>query len=241
MKKVLVIEDNPAQRMMLKKLVLEVEASAEVYTAGDTGTAYRILMERTIDVFLVDIILDTSSPADTSGIRLVKKFRELPRYMFTPVLFITSMEDCSGYAYRDLNCLGYVEKPFSPDSVRALVKKALNFSTGKPEDATLYFRMDNVLYPVKVRDIVYMESRNHVFTVHLKQGKNMEVPYKSARELLEEADTDLLLQCSRSTIVNKDCVENIDLTNRCITMKEGGAKIRIGSTYKKKLLVEYGL
>lgn len=241
MKKVLIIEDNPVQREMLNKLVAEVDANAEVYTAGDAGTAYRILMERTIDVFLVDIILDTSSSADTSGIRLVERFREIPKYMFTPVLFITSLEDERGYAYTDLNCLGYVEKPFSPDRVKSLVKKALNFSTSKREDAALYFRVDNVLYPVKVRDIVYMESRNHLFTVYLTNGKTMKVPYKSTKELIEEADTDCLLQCSRSTIVNKDYVENIDLTNKCIAMKGIKDKIRIGSTYKKKVLAEYGL
>ena len=124
-KSVLVIEDNPDQREMLKKLVLGIDERAVVHTAADVATAYKILMERTIDVFLVDIILDTSKPLDTSGIRLVERIRNVPKYMFTPVLFITSLEDATGYAYRDLNCLGYIEKPFSPEQVSGLVRKAL--------------------------------------------------------------------------------------------------------------------
>ena len=78
-KTVLIIEDQPIQMEMLKKLVLEVDGTAIVYTAGDAGTAYQILMEKTIDVFLVDIILDTSVPGDTSGIRLVKRIRKIKK------------------------------------------------------------------------------------------------------------------------------------------------------------------
>ena len=78
---------------MLKKLVLEVDPSVKVYTASASGPAYEILMERTIDVFLVDIILDTSKPGDASGMRLVENVRKLEKYMFTPVVFITSLED----------------------------------------------------------------------------------------------------------------------------------------------------
>ncbi|MDE6972192.1 MAG: response regulator, partial [Lachnospiraceae bacterium] len=74
-KSVLIIEDCPEQRNMLKQLVLEVDERAAVYTAADVATAYKILMERTIDVFLVDIILDTTTPIDTSGIRLVERIR----------------------------------------------------------------------------------------------------------------------------------------------------------------------
>ena len=240
-KAVLIIEDNPIQMEMLKKLVLEVDGTAAVYTASNSSNAYKILMEKTIDVFLADIILDTSAPGDTSGIRLVKKIREIPKYMFTPVLFITSLEDNTGYAYKDLNCLGYVEKPFSPDKVKQLVKKALNFSTAKSEDAVLCFRKDGVLYPVKVCDIVYMDSLNHVFSVHTIKGGTLTVPYKSCKQLIEEADTDCLLQCSRSAIVNKDYVENIDIPNRYITMKGIETKVEIGITFKKKILAEYGL
>ena len=136
-KSVLIIEDCP-------ELVLEVDERAAVYTAADVATAYKILMERTIDVFLVDIILDTTTPIDTSGIRLVERIRKIPKYMFTPVLFITSLEDTTGYAYKDLNCLGYIEKPFSPDVVLSLVKKALYFSTMKEKDATFCFRKEGI-------------------------------------------------------------------------------------------------
>lgn len=240
-KSVLVIEDNPDQREMLKKLVLGIDERAVVHTAADAATAYKILMERTIDVFLVDIILDTSKPLDTSGIRLVERIRNVPKYMFTPVLFITSLEDATGYAYRDLNCLGYIEKPFSPEQVSGLVRKALYYSTMKEKDATYCFRKDGILYPVKVREIIYMESINRLIYIHTANGDVLTVPYASLKEILNDMDTDCMMQCSRSLVVNKDYVENIDIPNRMVTLKNRPERLEIGKTYRKKILMEYGL
>lgn len=240
-KSALVIEDNELQLKMLRGLVLEVDPEVAVYTARDTATAYKILMERTIDLFLVDIILDEDKSSDTSGIKLVEGIRRIPKYMFTPVLFITSLEDATGYAYTDLNCLGYVEKPFSPERVKQLVKKALNFSTMKDRDATFCFRKDGILYPVKISEITYMESVNHVINVHTKRGDMLSVPYKTLKEILEEMDTDCMMQCSRNTVVNKDYVVNLDIANRYITLRDVTEKLEIGKTFKKKVLAEYGL
>lgn len=240
-KSVLIIEDNKIQMEMLKKLVLEVNPSAVVYTANDVRTAYQILIEKTIDVFLADIILDTTKPGDTSGIRLVEKIRTIPKYMFTPVLFVTSLEDTTNYAYTDLNCLGYVEKPFSPERVKQLVEKALNYSTSKNQDATFCFRKDGILYPVKVSDILYIESLNHVVSVHTVKGGTLTVPYKPCKDLLDEVDTDCLIQCSRNAIVNKDYIENVDISNRYIALKDVDKRIEIGITFKKKVLAEFGL
>ena len=236
---VLIIEDNLNQLEMLKKLVLEVDPSALVYTASASGPAYEILMERTIDVFLVDIILDTGKPGNASGMRLVEKIRKLEKYMFTPVVFITSLEDVTKYAYTDLNCLGYIEKPFDPEHVKRYVKKALNYSTVREKESTLFFRKDGIIYPIRVRDIIYTESLNHKMDVHLRDEPVFTVAYKTCKDLLEEADADCLLQCSRSTIINKDYVENVDPVSRYITMKTG-EKVEIGITYKKRVLREFG-
>ena len=96
-KTVLIIEDDANQLMMLKQLVLSVNEGAEILTADNETIAYKILMERTIDVFLVDIILDTRKPGDTSGVRLVERMRKIQKYIFTPVIFITfSQTFCDG-------------------------------------------------------------------------------------------------------------------------------------------------
>ena len=240
-KTVLIIEDNQAQLEMLRRLVLEVNAEAVVYTASEIQTAYQIMLEKTIDTFLVDIILDVKKPGDTSGVRFVEKVRTIPKYMFTPVLFITSLEDTTKYAYTDLNCLGYVEKPFSPESVKQLVKKALYFSTEKEEEKeeVFCFRKDGILYPVKISNIIYIESINHTVNVYMKTGGSLSVPYRSCKQLMEDMNASCFMQCSRNSIINKDYVENIDLANRLIALNGVSNRIEIGITYKKKIMAEY--
>ena len=212
-----------------------------VYAVSDAFTAYGILMEKTIDIFLVDIILDPTKPGDTSGIQLVGKIRNMIKYMFTPVIFVTSLEDTTKYAFTDLNCLGYVEKPFSQDRVKQLVRKALYFPSGGETEPAFCFRKNGVFYPVRVREVLYIENTRHVVTVHLVNGSRLTVPYQSCQRLLDEVDANCLFQCSRSTIVNKDYVLNVDIQNRYITLKNYDDKIEIGVTFRKKVLAEYGL
>ena len=238
-KAILIIEDDAEQLDMLKQLVMAVGANAEIYTADNVTSAYRILMEKTIDVFLADIILDTTKPGDTAGIRLVEKIRKIPKYMFTPVIFITSLEDPAMYAYTDLNCMGYIEKPFAPEQVVKLVVKALNYTTEREKEISLTFRKDGILYPVKLKEIVYMESLNHIMYIHLLDGSVLEIPYKTCKQVMQETDTNCLMQCNRSTLVNKEYVLSIDAPNRFLTLKDDLGMLDIGITYKKKILAEF--
>ena len=238
-KSVLIVEDSKSQLEMMKKLVLEVDERTIVYAVRDVSTAYATLLEKTIDVFIIDIILDTKKSGDTSGLRLVERIRTIPKYMFTPVVFVTSLEDTTKYAYTDLNCLSYIEKPFSPERVKQVVKKALNFSTEKEKEQTYCFRKDGILYPVKVDDIFYMESINHEICINMKKDNILTIPYKTCKQLLSEIDASCLIQCSRSTIINKNHVYNIDVQNRYISFKDINDKVLIGITFKKKVLAEF--
>lgn len=236
----MIIEDDAEQLNMLKQLVMTVDANTEIFTADNITSAYRILMEKTIDVFLADIILDTDRPGDTAGIRLVEKIRKIPKYMFTPVIFITSLEDPAMYAYTDLNCMGYIEKPFAPEQIVKLVAKALNYTTEREKEVSMTFRKDGILYPVKLKEIVYMESLNHIMYIHLLDGSVLEIPYKTCKQVMQETDTNSLVQCSRSTLVNKEYVLSIDAPNRFLILKDDLGMLDIGITYKKKILAEFG-
>lgn len=239
-KTVLIVEDDAEQLHMLEKLVLGVNENTEVCTADNVTLAYRLLMEKTVDVFLVDIVLDTTVPADTSGVRLVERIRQIPKYMFTPVIFVTSMEDPEMYAYRGLNCVGYIEKPYDPVQVRKLVERALNYTTEREKDTTLTFRKDGILYPVKLKKIVYMESLRHVMNIHLTNGTVLEIPYKTCRCVLREEDTSgILLQCGRGVLVNREYVKGIDAANRYLILKNSYGMVSIGGRYKKSILAEF--
>ena len=239
-KNVLIIEDQKKQLDILENIVRSIDTHIQIYTAGNAEAAYRIAMEVTIDVFLIDIILDISISGDTSGIRLARKVREVPKYRFTPMVFITSLEDPEIYAYKNIRCFGYIEKPFDAEYVKELTKQALLYSTDKDINNTLFFRKDGILYPVETMELICVESINHSLYISIKDKGMLNIPYKSCRRLLQEADVDYLFQCSRNTIVNRKHINTIDLTNRYIVLS-GNKRVDIGITYLKKIKEEFGL
>ena len=59
------------------------------------------------------------------------------------------------------------------------------------------------------------------------------------KDILNERDTDCMMQCSRNLVINKDYVVNIDISNKYITLKGVAEKIEIGISFKKKVLEEF--
>ena len=238
-KAVLIVEDEPNQQMLLTQIVESISKEIVLYTADNAAEAYAILMDHTIDVFLVDIVLDNSARIDASGIQLVEKFRKIPKYMFTPVIFVTSLEDPTLYAYTGLNCLGYIEKPYEIPQVKCLLERALNFTTIRDKDGSLSFRKEGVWYLVKVKNIIYMEVIKHAMFIHTSNGSVLDIPYLTCKQVLKDDDTGCLVQCNRSTIINRDFVQCVDGPNQYITLQGKAERVTIGRTFKKKIMAEF--
>ena len=84
-------------------------------------------------------------------------------------------------------------------------------------------------------DIVYAESINHIMHIYTSNKDQMSIPYITLKKLIEEADSPNMIQCSRSTVVNKAYIHNIDFPNRMIQLKNNLGRVEIGIMYKKYL------
>lgn len=233
-KNVLVVEDNVRSANLIKKIITSIDSSIKVYVAENSEAAYKYAMEKYIDVFILDIILDTKIQGDTSGIKFAKEMRSVEKYLFTPMIFMTSLEDPAMYAFRDLHCYGYLEKPFDTSKAEELIREALKYEISIKEDETIYFRKDKIIYPFKTSDIVFTCNNNHTMVVHHKNGTTLSIPYKTCSQLLNEVKSDCLMQCNRNTLVNKQYIKTVDLVNRYITLTNQ-ERVEIGGTYLKKV------
>lgn len=235
MKKILLLEDNIKSAAIIENALYKVSDKIQVFSVTCTDEAYPLIVNNRIDVLIVDIILNTSKQGDTSGIKFVQKLRMFAQYKFTPVIFVTSLEDPVIYAFRELHCYGYIEKPFDIKQIQKLVVEALTYEAPDTEDKTLYFRKDGILYPVNCKNIVYAESSNHKMCFYFENKTELTIGYKSCKQVLEEAEMKELLQCNKGTIINRRHIVNIDLTNGVVTLR-GNVRINIGNAYKKKLI-----
>lgn len=234
-KKILILEDNNKNAAMIRQLIQECDKNTKVYIEKDLDRAYALVMQNTIQLFIIDIILDTAQPGDASGIRFVESVRDISRYKYTPVIFITGVQDPEIYAYRELHCYGYIEKPFAVDEVRKLLKDALDYKATGRRDYMLHFRKDGVLYPIACCDIVYARSTNHQISFYMANETEFTVNHKTCKQVLDEAEYDEFIQCNRGTIVNRRYIKNIDVTNGLITLDKN-IRIDIGIRYKKKFI-----
>lgn len=238
-KNVLIVNGNKQYAEELKKMVLEVNPYLEIAMVHDAAEAYEYLLNTTIDMFILDTVLHLEKPGDISGIHLAEQIREIKKYVLTPMIFVTVKEDPELYAYEELNCIGYFVRPFEVKRFYEKVKRGLCYRTSRNEDKALFFRKGGAIYPIRVKDIVYIESISHGMLVHTVDGNVLEVMYKTYRSVLREADSECLFQCSRSVVLNKNYVMSLDFPNNYIVMKHNLGKVDMGSTYRKRIKEEF--
>ena len=142
MKEVLILEDKSETRKVLAGLVKEVHSDAVIYEAADEKTAYDIAMKRTIDLFLVDIILHPQQHDDVSGGEFAQNIRKVDKYLFTPILIITSMYDPKMCMYSSVHCYQFIEKPFDFEKVKQTIQEAIRYETVQEKDRSLMFRTE---------------------------------------------------------------------------------------------------
>ena len=78
-KNILVVEDNEYYMNLLCNVLKQI-TDVNFYKAVNSAEAYKYAMEITIDVFIVDLILDTSVLGDVSGIKFIERIRTIDKY-----------------------------------------------------------------------------------------------------------------------------------------------------------------
>ncbi len=115
--KVLVVDDYPMNRDLLKRILAEPEF--EVVDAQDGLEALQLLSEQAFDVVLLDVMM----PA-MDGIEVCRHLREDLGNSTLPVFFITAL-DPDEVINANLNAVtNYIRKPFNKTEVRETVRKA---------------------------------------------------------------------------------------------------------------------
>lgn len=235
MKTVLIVEDNVRSMEMLVKIIEDLRTDVEIKTASSQEEAAILAMKYNIDLFMLDIILNASNPGDVSGMKFAEHIRTFQKYKYTPIIFITALEDPELHAYSDLHCYYYVEKPYDVAKVSAVISEALEFPAAHNEPQNVFFRKDGILYKKEISEIIYIENSRAGQTVYCTNG-NLKLPYKPNKKILEELASDKFIQCSRYHIINCDYIDKIDTVNRYIQLRGQKAPIEIGNSYKKRFL-----
>ena len=118
-KLVLHVEDNPDNRMLIRRLLQAF--GYQVIDAENAGVARNILKTQRPDLILMDINMP-----DIDGYTLTNEFKAMPNLMGVPIVAITA-NVMKGDRERTLSagCDGYIEKPIDVDRFIEQVERFL--------------------------------------------------------------------------------------------------------------------
>lgn len=221
----------------LRRMIIEIEEESKIYAIHKTAKAYQIALERNIDLFLVDVTAGEKRTVEVPGMEFVSALRELPQYHFTPVIFLSSLEEVKMYAYTMLNCYGYLERPYNMKKLGSIVKKALTFPGAERKTEYVFFRNKGIFHYFRKTEIIYIENIQRRVWIHTTD-RDVELSYITCQKILNHLNSEQFLQCSKNTIVNMEYIKNIDYTNRYLEIGERNIKIEIGSVIIKQFRKE---
>ncbi len=126
--KILIVDDDPAIRKLLEKVMHSNEM--ETATAGSGAAALRLLSENAYDLILMDIML-----GDMEGFEVIKRLRS--QGIKTPVMIVSGRnEDYDSLYGLSVGADDYITKPFRPvvlgAKVKALIRRNRDMILDKP-------------------------------------------------------------------------------------------------------------
>ena len=183
MKKVLILEHNARSLERLKCLVFEAAENIEVFALNRAADAYECVLTRTIDLFIVDAVLDADRTGDLSGLKFVDWLRKCGDYKFIPVIMIAALEDPMFYIFQELHCYSYLEKHFDPEKLKKIVGECLEFPGIPPQRNMLYLRKDGIIWTVDKDSIVFAKNRDRQIEIHIWKDECLRMPYMTLRQL----------------------------------------------------------
>ncbi|MDD4403062.1 MAG: LytTR family DNA-binding domain-containing protein [Desulfitobacteriaceae bacterium] len=174
---VLIAEDDPDMRHVLKKVVEEVEGVNVIGEAGDGLEALKLIQELAPQVVFVDIDLPGKN-----GLELAQEIFDINPLTF--IVFATAFSDFREKAF-DVYVFDYLVKPFKMNRVRQTMERIKLVLSGKvagrqrphlknfneAASRKQFFRNDNKLIYLNLDDIIYVTREGRKSTIYFIGGQ----------------------------------------------------------------------
>ena len=235
----LVLDDEPVFRNKLKNLIESMEIESKVLTAGTFDEAIERSKMIDVDVYLVDIDLQS----DKNGINFIQEIKKVQP--MSQIIVISGMAE-ERYkilqALNDLNALSYIDKPYKAEEVINRLNMAIEYAK-VIDNHTVTFKRQNFIKNYKVRDILCIKrvsgGKKKVIIMAFEGVEKIseeEFPIKiSLSEIPEKFEReDSVLRCHKSCFVNPKMIRGVDITNNELILPFD-IKVPLGDNYKDNI------
>ncbi|MFA4889110.1 MAG: response regulator [Candidatus Omnitrophota bacterium] len=119
MKKILIVDDSPFIRLVLKGIVEKTVPGSQVLEADSGTAAFKEFKKAVPDLVLLDIIMPEG---EDEGVDVLKRIRDAAPE--TKIIMITAVgHDAMINRCKELGVLDYIVKPFDDAQIEELLKK----------------------------------------------------------------------------------------------------------------------
>lgn len=245
---IILVEDDSMQRSILKKMILSANEFVKIYEADSESSALEVINKHDINMFLIDISLKESS-----GLDLAVKIRNIPKYEFRQIIFLTTHMEYIIQAFKETHCYDYILKPYDKEKVQAMINKIIDNDTNnlikeevlkeeKKEEKEIVVNLKNGIYVgIKVDDIVFIEVRGKNCEINTVNGMYI-ASNMSLKKMLQLIDSNYIIQSHRAFIVNKNYIlqiEKIDVKLSTIHFKNYSKTALLGYKFKDNVMSEF--
>lgn len=238
---VLILEDKTSSREAIKKIASSCTGVTYVYTFSKCEEALKCAIDKHIDLFLLDIILEPGNINDNSGIFFAENIRGYDKYKLTPIIFITVLMGLERDLLKRVHCYDYIEKPIGDGRlVKEHIEEALYaVSAGQKPDSREYVPLhyDGIGYMVFLDEVVFFENKMGVLYIHLTDDEIC-IPNYPAKKFNNMIHKTRFLTPVYGTYININYISSVDFRHREVYMQDNSV-IPIGGRKFKKFKEEY--
>jgi DNA-binding LytR/AlgR family response regulator len=231
--RILIVEDDDLVRALLDVIITDLGHTivASVDNAVDALVAYSVHHPHVV-------ISDIEIKGNIDGIELSKKLLLIGK---SQILFLTGNTNAETFnRAKKLAPLAFISKPIVRVELERSIDLAVEHSNetigfvteSMPVEGCLYTRIGNKLKKIAIADIEYIEVDGKYSSISVAQRMvNCKISLKELQAKLPQKD---FLQVNRSSVINLNCIEDIDMARQMIKMPS--AEISIGRNFKESLL-----
>ncbi len=225
--KVLIIDDEPLARSVVRAYLQEMKDYQVVGEAGDGFEALKMIHTEQPDL----IFLDVQMPK-LNGFEMLELLDETPHVIFT-----TAYDEFAFKAF-EVNALDYLLKPFSQERFETALSKVVrsspvtlppipvDFSKSNLEQARIVVKNGSDIKIVPLEDVQYIEAYDDYVKIHIEERYHIK---KQTMSYYEKNLPSQFMRIHRSYLLNIDYLNKIESfeKNSYVAILKNGKRIPI--------------
>lgn len=209
---ILVVEDNHYERENIVRLLESISKEFNILQASTGEEGLSLLKNFEIDLFILDIQLP-----DMSGMKTAEKIRQIPKYEFTFMIFITTHIQLQLSAFKQVHCYDFLEKPYKKNEFIEIITR-LSKGIYKQKQIELareeiQLQMKDCTIKIYTDEILFIESERRNCKVYTKT-KEYSVKNMTIKNTLEILPKDNFMQTHKSYIINLEQIYQLEKTEK---------------------------